>query len=62
RGIFWLCHKKLHLTQLSVQLLGGSPSALPGLFRLEIIFKANATTITIIRIVAVHVIAFAIQN
>jgi RNA:NAD 2'-phosphotransferase (TPT1/KptA family) len=25
RGIFWLCHKKLHLTQLGVQLLGCSP-------------------------------------
>ena len=33
-----------------------------GPFPLEIIFKANATTITIIRIVAVHVISVAIQN
>ncbi|RJT54779.1 hypothetical protein D6D38_07660, partial [Rahnella variigena] len=24
-GIFWLRHKKLHLTQLGVQLLGCSP-------------------------------------
>lgn len=24
-GILWLCHKKLHLTQLGVQLLEGSP-------------------------------------
>ncbi|MDS4038153.1 hypothetical protein RKI04_18030, partial [Citrobacter amalonaticus] len=32
RGIFWLCHKKLHLTQLSVQLLGCSPYIQRGFF------------------------------
>ncbi|AVC45279.1 hypothetical protein AL524_25220 [Citrobacter amalonaticus] len=32
RGIFWLCHKKLHLTQLSVQLLGCSPVFQRGFF------------------------------